>query len=63
MSAADKQTPLGALVPANTDALTVRKAALEYLAAAAPGTNLSQTMWLKVEIADAESRLGANQGA
>jgi alkyl sulfatase BDS1-like metallo-beta-lactamase superfamily hydrolase len=46
--------------PANADALTVRKAALEVLAAKAPGTNLSETMWLKAEIADADKRLTTN---
>jgi alkyl sulfatase BDS1-like metallo-beta-lactamase superfamily hydrolase len=52
-----------AIEPANAEALTIRKAALEQLAAANPGSNLSQTMWLKAEIADAEGRLAANQGA
>jgi len=52
-----------AIEPANADALMVRKAALEQLSAANSGANLSQTMWLKAEIADAESRLGASQGA
>jgi alkyl sulfatase BDS1-like metallo-beta-lactamase superfamily hydrolase len=47
--------------PADVGALTVRKAALEHLVAAAPGTNLSQTMWLKAEIADVDGRLAANQ--
>jgi len=37
-------------------ALGVRKAALEYLAAGA-GSNLSETMWLKAEIADADAQL------
>jgi alkyl sulfatase BDS1-like metallo-beta-lactamase superfamily hydrolase len=45
--------------PAHGGALAVRQAALEKLAATAPGTNLSETMWLKAEIADAESRLAA----
>ena len=49
--------------PANADALTVRKAALEQLAAASSGSNLSETMWLKAEIADVDSRLAANQQA
>lgn len=49
--------------PANIDALTVRKAALEHLAASSPGSNLSETMWLKAEIADVDGRLSANQGA
>ncbi|MEO6248212.1 MAG: MBL fold metallo-hydrolase [Sphingomicrobium sp.] len=43
--------------PNDAAALTVRKAALESLAADSPGTNLSETMWLKAEIADAASRL------
>jgi alkyl sulfatase BDS1-like metallo-beta-lactamase superfamily hydrolase len=49
--------------PANADALTVRKAALEQLAAASSGSNLSETMWLKAEIADVDSGLAANQQA
>ena len=49
--------------PANVDALTVRKAALEHLAAANPGSNLSQTMWLKAEITDVDGRLAASQNA
>ena len=49
--------------PTDVDALTVRKAALEQLAAASSGSNLSETMWLKAEIADVDSRLAANQQA
>ena len=49
--------------PTNANALTVRKAALEHLAAANPGSNLSQTMWLKAEITDVDSRLAASQDA
>jgi len=45
--------------PANADGLAVRKAALERLAADAGGSNLSETMWLKAEIADADAKLGA----
>jgi alkyl sulfatase BDS1-like metallo-beta-lactamase superfamily hydrolase len=45
--------------PADADALTVRKAALEALAAASSGKNLSETMWLKAEIADADAKLAA----
>lgn len=52
-----------ASAPTDTGALTAKKAALEQLAAANPGSNLSQTMWLKAEIAEAESRLAAGQGA
>jgi alkyl sulfatase BDS1-like metallo-beta-lactamase superfamily hydrolase len=67
---ADRGRPLEALHlidialavdPANADALIVRKAALEQLAAAAGGTNLSETMWLKAEISETETRLTANQ--
>jgi alkyl sulfatase BDS1-like metallo-beta-lactamase superfamily hydrolase len=46
--------------PADAAALDVRKAALEQLAATAGGSNLSETMWLKAEIADAEARMGAS---
>ncbi len=37
--------------PANQDGLRVKKAALEQLLAACGGVNLSETMWLKSEIA------------
>ena len=43
--------------PAHADALAVKKAALEQLLAASGSSNLSETMWLKAEIADAEKRL------
>ena len=43
--------------PDNVAALTVRKAALAQLLAASGGTNLSETMWLKAEIAGAEKAL------
>ena len=43
--------------PANPVALGVRKGALEALLAASGGTNLSETMWLKSEIAEVEGRL------
>lgn len=43
--------------PASADALGVRKAALERVAATAAGSNLSETMWLKAEIADADAKL------
>lgn len=45
--------------PANKDGLTVRKAALERLAADAGASNLSETMWLKAEIAAADAGLAA----
>lgn len=43
--------------PANVDALKVRKAANEALLAASGGSNLSETMWLRSEIAAAEHAL------
>lgn len=43
--------------PADKAALAVKKAACEHLLAASGGSNLSETMWLKSEIADAERRL------
>ncbi|CAN5414591.1 hypothetical protein BH10PSE14_BH10PSE14_02990 [soil metagenome] len=46
-------------LPTDADALTVRKAALEALTAASSGKNLSETMWLKAEIADADAKLAA----
>ncbi len=49
--------------PADTAALSVRKAALEHLAATSAGSNLSETMWLKAEIADADARLTTGLGA
>jgi alkyl sulfatase BDS1-like metallo-beta-lactamase superfamily hydrolase len=47
------------VAPDHEAALTVKKAALEQLLARSGGTNLSETMWLKAEIADAEKRLPA----
>jgi glyoxylase-like metal-dependent hydrolase (beta-lactamase superfamily II) len=44
--------------PANAQALTVKKAALEALLAASGSKNLSETMWLKSEITAAEQALG-----
>ncbi len=44
--------------PDNATALKVKKTALEHLLLASGGSNLSETMWLKSEIADAERRLG-----
>jgi alkyl sulfatase BDS1-like metallo-beta-lactamase superfamily hydrolase len=46
--------------PANRDALTVKKAALEKLLADSGSTNLSETMWLQVEIQITEAALGEN---
>jgi alkyl sulfatase BDS1-like metallo-beta-lactamase superfamily hydrolase len=43
--------------PANASALKVKKIALEHLLVESGGSNLSETMWLKSEIADAEDRL------
>jgi alkyl sulfatase BDS1-like metallo-beta-lactamase superfamily hydrolase len=45
--------------PASPEALAAKKAALEQLAAASSGSNLSETMWLKAEIADADAQLTA----
>lgn len=45
--------------PAHADALGIRKTALETLLTASGGSNLSETMWLKAEIATAERGLGA----
>ncbi len=43
--------------PAHSAALTVKKAAHEALLTASGARNLSETMWLRSEIADAERRL------
>lgn len=45
--------------PAHAGALAVKKAAHEALLAASGGSNLSETMWLKAEIAAAEAKLAA----
>ena len=45
------------VVSDDRDALTVKKAAHEALLAASGGSNLSETMWLKSEIAAAEAAL------
>ena len=47
---------LGAM-PANRAALCAKRAALEALLAASGGQNLSETMWLRAEIADAKALL------
>jgi glyoxylase-like metal-dependent hydrolase (beta-lactamase superfamily II) len=43
--------------PSSADALAVKKAALEALLRESAGTNLSETMWLKSEIAATEAAL------
>jgi len=43
--------------PSNGAALAAKRDALECLLAQGGGTNLSETMWLKAELADAEERL------
>jgi alkyl sulfatase BDS1-like metallo-beta-lactamase superfamily hydrolase len=43
--------------PAHSDALAVKKSALEALLAASGSKNLSETMWLKSEIAEVDARL------
>ncbi len=45
--------------PSNKTALTVKKDALQSLLTASGGSNLSETMWLKSEIAAAEAALNA----
>jgi glyoxylase-like metal-dependent hydrolase (beta-lactamase superfamily II) len=45
------------IVPDHPKAIAVKKAALEHLLAASGGSNLSETMWLKAEIAAAEGKL------
>lgn len=45
--------------PANRAALETRKHALTRMLETSGGQNLSETMWLRSEIADAEARLGA----
>ncbi|HEX7741814.1 MAG TPA: alkyl sulfatase dimerization domain-containing protein, partial [Sphingobium sp.] len=44
--------------PANAEALTAKRAVLERLLADSGGVNLSETMWLKSEIALTEKALG-----
>ena len=48
-----------AVVPDHEAGLSVRKAALAQLLAASGSTNLSETMWLKAEIAETEKRLAS----
>ncbi len=47
--------------PAHAACLEIKGAALKQLLTASGGSNLSETMWLKAEIADAESRLAVQQ--
>lgn len=49
--------------PGNRDALAVNKAAHEALLVASGSQNLSETMWLKAEIALAEAALSGQAGA
>ena len=44
--------------PGNKDALAVKITALERLLAASGGSNLSEVMWLKSEIAATQAALG-----
>jgi glyoxylase-like metal-dependent hydrolase (beta-lactamase superfamily II) len=46
--------------PSSPDALTVKKDALQALLRESAGTNLSETMWLKSEIAATETKLVAS---
>ena len=46
--------------PDNVEALAVMKDALQSLLTKSGGSNLSETMWLKSEIAIAEAALNAN---
>lgn len=43
--------------PAHSDALEVKKSALEALLVISGSKNLSETMWLKPEIADTVAKL------
>jgi alkyl sulfatase BDS1-like metallo-beta-lactamase superfamily hydrolase len=47
--------------PANTDALAVKKEALQSLLRESAGTNLSEAMWLKSEIAVVDLALAPGQ--
>ena len=47
----------------NPDALTVKKDALQVLLSESGGQNLSETMWLKSEIAAAEAALASRPGS
>ncbi|MBV2151155.1 MBL fold metallo-hydrolase [Sphingobium sp. AS12] len=48
------------VVPDHEAGLSVRKSALEQLLAASGSTNLSETMWLKAEIAETDKRLASH---
>jgi glyoxylase-like metal-dependent hydrolase (beta-lactamase superfamily II) len=47
--------------PRHAESLAVKKDALQTLLAASGGSNLSETMWLRSEITEAEAALAANQ--
>jgi glyoxylase-like metal-dependent hydrolase (beta-lactamase superfamily II) len=47
--------------PTHKEALMIKKIAHEHLLVSSGNSNLSETMWLKSEIADAEARLGGAQ--
>jgi len=49
--------------PANTEALAVKKDALQLLLRESGGTNLSEVMWLKSEITATEAALTQNQAS
>ena len=49
--------------PANAGALAAKQAALEALLAASGGSNLSETMWLRAEIADVQAARGESATA
>jgi hypothetical protein len=48
--------------PSSAAALAVKKDALQELLRESGGTNLSETMWLRSEIAATEAALAAPQG-
>jgi glyoxylase-like metal-dependent hydrolase (beta-lactamase superfamily II) len=50
-----------AFEPTSKQALGVKKTALEHLQTAGGGTNLSETMWLKAEIAETDKQLAENE--
>ena len=49
--------------PAQHDALTAKKEALQILLRESGGTNLSETMWLNSEIAAVDAALGSSPSA
>jgi hypothetical protein len=48
-----------AAAPGHRTALAAKKTALEHLQVAGGGTNLSETMWLRAELAEVEQQLAA----